>query len=87
MDKTDISEWSQHFDFMQWLEITIFTTGVFLLLGTAYTNIKIVSPWFVFIGLWFTNIALHFTAGFRVFRNKLHLKLLTLEGHDDLKNF
>ena len=77
-------EWSRHYDSVQWTSIYVFTTGVLILLAYAYSGTAGKSPMLCFLGLWFTNVTVYFTAGFREFRNVLRDGVKNPEEYDFL---
>ena len=77
MTDDDRAQWSQHYDYMQWLSITIFITAISILLAYA-TFMPGPSPgrnvFVCFFGIWLTNLTVWFAAGFRSFRHYLVLQ-------------
>jgi hypothetical protein len=63
------TEWSRHFDQIQWTATTILTAGLGGLLVYSHSEFN---PWLAFIGLWLTLLTVYYAASFREFRRELH---------------
>lgn len=63
------SEWSRHFDQVQWTSTTILTAGVGGLLAYCYSNFN---SWVAFGGLWLTLLTVYYAASFRSTRRQIH---------------
>src|SRR5437879_11425080 len=68
------SEWSRHYDQIQWIATTVFTTGIAALLSYSYSQPD-VNLWVTSIGLWLTMVTLFYAVSFRAQRYALHLSL------------
>jgi hypothetical protein len=68
------SEWSRHYDQIQWIATTVFTTGIAALLSYSYSQTD-VNLWVISIGLWLTIVTVFYAVSFRELRHTLHLSL------------
>lgn len=69
------SEWSRHYDQIQWIATTVFTAGIAGLLSYSYSQTT-VDPWIISIGLWLTIVTVYYAVSFRNLRDNLHNGLL-----------
>ena len=70
------SEWSRHYDQIQWTATTIFTGIIGALLAYSYQqDIEKFDPLITFIGLWLTWLMIYYVASCREFRDALHRSL------------
>lgn len=70
------TDWSRHYDKVQWTGTSILTAAVSILLVYSNTQGKF-DPWLAFVGLWLTWLTVYYAASFRKFRREL------LEGLPD----
>lgn len=68
------SEWSRHYDQIQWIATTILTTVIAALLGYSYSQAA-VNPLINLIGLGLTLITVYYALSFRELRKELHANL------------
>ncbi|MFH1671907.1 MAG: hypothetical protein ABIF87_00545 [Pseudomonadota bacterium] len=67
------TEWSRHYDQIQWTATTIFTGVVGVLLAYSYQQEKDkFDPVIAFLGLWLTWLTIYYVASCREFRRALH---------------
>jgi uncharacterized membrane protein len=78
------TEWSRHYDQIQWTATTILTGVVAVLFAYSYQleNAKF-DPLIAFLGLWLTWLTIYYVASCREFRRILHNGL----SDGDEKNF
>src|SRR5688572_7968715 len=79
------SEWSRHFDQIQWVAITILTTGAGGLLAYSLGSNEF-QPSIGFLGLWISALSIYYTASFREFRKQLHDAMPDNEERQFLEN-
>ena len=72
MNDKERQEWLRHMEVVQWSSITVFTAVV---AGLAVIVVSDKDPTLPAIGLVFTSLTLHFTAGFRASRRSLSLEV------------
>ncbi len=77
------SDWSRHYDQIQWTATTIFTAAISGLLAysysregaTAFGNPSEFQPWLASIGLWLTWVTVYYAASCRELRRQFHESL------------
>ena len=77
------SEWSRHYDQIQWIATTLFTAGIGALLTFSYSQ---ATPSLVItlIGVWLTIVTVVYAVSFRNTRDQLHNNLPDLDERDFL---
>lgn len=67
------TDWSRHYDQIQWTTTMILTAAIAVLLAYSYSD-KF-EPAIAFLGLWLTWLAVYYAASCREFRRLLHAGL------------
>jgi len=81
------TEWSRHYDQIQWRAITIFTGVVGVLLAYSYRQENTeFDPVVAFLGLWLTWLTIYYVASCRELRKVLHEGLCGGDERDFLLN-
>lgn len=75
------SEWSRHYDQVQWAATTILTTASSGLLAWMWTRGTNDFNWIIgLLGAWLTLLTAYYAASFRALRHTLHNRMNTDEG-------